>query len=713
MAEIAGGAGRLLRLDGGGQTLLVVVGADAPKLAYWGSALAPEAEGALDLRMFERAVPHGMLDAGEALSLSPEAGQGFTGRAALEWRRPDGAFVSQSAPTNVHSLPQGWQLVLQDLHAGLETRVSVTLDSETGVAAFRTEVTNRGHTPLGLDHVSACALPAPGDELLVFDGRWGREFRVTRTKLGGGCYVQENRTGRTSHHAPPLLVAGESGFSEHHGTVIGFHLGWSGDHRLSAERLRDGRVQVQAGELFWPGEVVLAPGETYETPWLYVAKSTEGLNGMSDRFHRFVRDTILGGRLRDKPRPVHFNTWEAVYFRHEREELFALAQTAADVGAERFVLDDGWFRGRVDDRRALGDWTPDLVKYPQGLGPLIDHVRGLGMEFGLWVEPEMVNADSDLIRTYPDWVLGVPGRDQPLGRGQYLLDITRAEVADNIFRQLDTLLREHPIGYLKWDFNRDLTHPQSGGRPASRARTLAAYALIDRLRAAHPGVEIESCAAGGGRADYEILKRTDRIWTSDCNDPLERQSIQRGFSFFFPPQVMGAHVGPRESHTTARTTSLDLRVMTALFGHMGIEADIRRFRPEDQAELAAGLALYKRFRGLLHGGRTWRLTPPDPGAAAFMVVGADGALASYAQMETPLYAALEPLKLIGLGPDQTFAIRLLNPPARPGATMKVIPDLARGETLRATGRLLSEVGLPLPVLRAGQVAVFHLEPVTA
>jgi alpha-galactosidase len=256
------------------------------------------------------------------------------------------------------------------------------------------------------------------DEVMLFDGRWGHEFQLVRQQLATGLVVKEGRTGRTSHHAPPFAVIGAAGFGEHAGEVVGLHLAWSGNHRLLVERLRDGRVQAQGGELFLPGEMTLAPGEAYETPVLYAARSSAGLNGLSGRFHPFVRERIMGGRLKARPRPVHFNTWEAVYFRHDLTELKALADVAAEIGAERYVLDDGWFEGRNDDTTSLGDWRPDRAKYPDGLGPLIDHVRGLGLEFGLWVEPEMANAASDLLRTHPDWVLGDPARVQPLGRGQ-------------------------------------------------------------------------------------------------------------------------------------------------------------------------------------------------------------------------------------------------------------------------------------------------------
>jgi alpha-galactosidase len=700
----------MFRLDGGGDTLLLASRDGPPELAYWGPALPPEVADEAVEALARRAVPQGMLDGGEVFDLVPEAGRGFTGHPALQVHRPGGDFVTQLRFASARPIEGGNEIVLRDDLAAIELALTVTLDPATGVAAFRSRLTNRGAEPLAVDWLAACALPLAHDEVMLFDGRWAREFQTVRQRVPTGLVLKDNRTGRTSHHAPPFAAVGRPGFGQQHGDVLGLHLAWSGDHRILVERLRDGRLQAQAGELFLPGEMVLRPGETYETPVLYAARSAEGLNGLSARFHPFVRGTILAGRLKAKPRPVHFNTWEAVYFRHELSELKALADLAAQVGAERFILDDGWFKGRDDDTTSLGDWTVDPLKYPDGLTPLIDHVRGLGLEFGLWVEPEMANADSDLLRAHPDWTLHADGRTQPLGRGQYVLDLTSPEVADNIFAQLDDLLTAHPIGYLKWDMNRDLAHAGSRGRPASHAQTLAVYALIDRLRARHPGVEIESCASGGGRADYAILRRTDRVWTSDCNDPFERQAIQHGFSIFFPPEVMGAHVGPAASHTTARRSSLMLRALTALFGHMGIEADVRDFSEADRARLADAIALHKRHRALLHSGVTRRLDIADPGAFALMVSGGQGALVSYAQVETSPQAMPEPLRLPGLDPATRYGVTLLNPSKRAGAAMKRLPAVATGEPVVATGQLLAVMGLPLPVLRAGEIAVFHLAP---
>jgi alpha-galactosidase len=588
--------------------------------------------------------------------------------------------------------------------------LSYEIDSLSGVLTVKTKVRNTGSDRLWLDWVAAAVLPTTLDEIMVFEGRWAREFQPVRTLLRTGLIVQENRSGRTSHHSPPFLIVGSQGFGERQGELAMLHLAWSGNHRLLAERLRDGRIQMQAGELFLPGEVVLEPGETYDAPTAYAGRaSAGGLDVLSARLHAFVRSQILDDkRLREKPRPVHFNTWEAIYFAHSQSAMMDLASNAAGVGVERFVVDDGWFIGRNDDKAGLGDWTTDLAKYPAGLTPLIDHVKALGMEFGLWVEPEMANRNSELLRAHPDWILG--SFEQPVGRGQFVLDLTRHEVSDAIFTQLDRLLREHDIAYLKWDMNRDLTHAVSRGRPAAHAQTKAVYALIDRVRASHPKIEIESCSSGGGRADYEILRRTDRIWTSDCNDPIERQEIQRGFSIFFPPEVMGAHVGPRRSHTTARSASLQFRALTALFGHMGIEGDIREFSEREREELRHWISFYKDMRPLLHGGITFRLAPQDKGLLAFLVVTKRGdALVSAAQVATPDFPMPAPLRLAGLS-QKRYRVRMVNAPEHPTRSMKRSPLVATGETVTLSGNDLIRVGLALPLLHAGEIAVFHLEP---
>lgn len=702
--------GLRFRLDGGGDTLVFsAVTSAPPALVYWGPSLPKNANLESVAAMAQRPVPHGMLDGGEVLDLAPDAGRGFCGTPLALLHRSGALVISQLQLATTVLTDNRALIGLEDAAAGLRLDLEIEMDATSGVVAFRNRLTNLGASPLYVDGLAAGCLPIENDELLGFEGRWANEGRAYRQRVTGGMWSSENRTGRTSHHAPPFLVVGEAGFTDQYGVVLGLHLAWSGNHRLLVERLRDGRLQFQAGELFLPGEVVLAEGEHYQSPILYVARSDTGLNGLSDRFHPFVRQNILGGRLAGQPRPVHFNTWEAIYFDHDALVLSELIKQASSVGAERFVLDDGWFLGRNDDRTSLGDWTPDPVKYPGGLGPLIAEVHAAGMGFGLWVEPEMANAESELLRAHPDWVLGVSDRVQPLGRGQYVLDLTRPEVRSAIFEQLDRLLMENPIDYLKWDMNRDLTHAVSGGRAAVHRQTLAVYGLIDDLRGRHPRVEIESCASGGGRADFEILRRTDRIWTSDCNDPVERQAIQRSFSLFFPPEVMGAHIGPRASHTTARETSMAFRAWTALFGHLGIEADLRQMPANERRDLSAMIEVYKQHRALLHGGRTLRLSHGDAGMTAMMVTDSAATLVSAAQIATPKTATLAPLRLMGLDPLATYRARLLNPPRHPGRTMKQAPESLSGQAFEVSGSSLMYQGLTLPVLRAQEIAVFYLE----
>jgi alpha-galactosidase len=703
-------SGAQVRLTGGGQSLVLDVANGVPSLIWWGEDIG-EADARVAAALAPRAVPHGMLDGGEALDLSPTAARGFTGFPALEIRRGDGTFLADPRLVTVEATPHDARLTLEDVRAGLRLVLTLALDPATGVAAFASRLENTGATVLGVDWLAAIALPLDHDEALLFDGRWAAEMTPVRARIATGAWIKDNRTGRTSHHAPPFAVVGQPGFDEDHGEVMGLHLAWSGSSRVILERLRDGRLQVQAGELFLPGEMNLEPGEAYETPTLYAARDAAGLNGLSARLHPFVRQTILGGRLAARPRPVTFNTWEAVYFRHDLETLKDLAAQAAALGVERFVLDDGWFVGRDDDTTSLGDWRADPLKYPQGLTPLIDHVRSLGMAFGLWVEPEMANRRSALLEAHPDWVLGDEGRAQPLGRGQYVLDLSRPEVAEAIFAQLDALLSAHPIAYLKWDMNRDLTHPASRGRPAVHAQTRAVYALIDRLRAAHPAVEIESCASGGGRADYEILKRSERIWTSDNNDPTVRQKLHRTFSIFFPPEVMGAHVAAATNPITGARSGMTLRAATALFGHMGVEADVRTFSEAERATLARMIALHKSHRARLHGGRLVRLSHPEPGLAALMAVDPEGALVSAVQLDLPRTASPAPLRLAGLEEAASWRVRLLNPSPRPEASMKRAPALADGAESLVPGRVLAQAGLPLPVLPVGGVALFALERV--
>ncbi len=549
--------------------------------------------------------------------------------------------------------------------------------------------------------LAALALPLPErfDEVLTFGGDWAREFSIDRQALGTTALVLESRRGRPGHDRFPGLFVGTRGFGEDHGDVLGASLGWSGSHRLSLERLREGPALLLAGEL--PGEGEFLPA-SHQGAWCHVVHSTRGLNGAMQAFHAFLREEVLPASVAARPRPVHYNTWEALYFRHDMATLKDLVDRAARVGAERFVLDDGWFRGRHDDRAGLGDWTVDAAKYPAGLAPLIQHVHARGLEFGLWVEPEMVNPDSDLARAHPDWIRRDAG-GLVLQRNQAVLDMARDDVRAHLFAALDRLLADHAIAYLKWDMNRDLTGP------GHHAHVLGVHALVDQLRAAHPRVEIETCASGGGRCDFGMLSRAERAWVSDSNDALDRFDIQRNANLFLPPEVSGVHVGPATCHITGRRLSLDLRAHVAIFGHMGLELDLRELDADGLARLAGHVETYKRLRPLLHGGCWWRVDTSGPDHAAVAASAADGreALCLVVRTGSRTLGRGTSLRVPGLLPGPRYRVVAAGAHA-PHVERSLGASLRSGKLVMG-GQVLATRGLDLYLPRPESSLLLHFE----
>ncbi|MEG8036921.1 alpha-galactosidase [Sphingomonas sp. LR61] len=354
-------------------------------------------------------------------------------------------------------------------------------------------------------------------------------------------------------------------------------------------------------------------------------------------------------RSPEAPRPVVLNTWEAVYYRQGLAPLVALAETAADIGVERFVLDDGWFLGRRSDSTSLGDWRVDPTVWPDGLGPLVDRVRGLGMEFGLWFEPEMVSPVSELAAAHPEWLLQRPEDDVRTWRNQYVLDMANPLARAYVLEAMSAVIGAHHVDFVKWDQNRDIVHAVHAGRAGIDAHTRGVWTLMDALRARHPWLEIEACASGGARVDLGVLERTDRVWPSDSNDAFERLPIQRWTEALLPLELIGSHVGPEVSHTTGRHLDLDFRMAVSLFGSAGIETDVTRLSPTELDRLRAWTALYKRERGLLHTGRLRHLELGDPGLVATSVVAVDRsrALVRVARTETGPQSLPVPLRMRG------------------------------------------------------------------
>ncbi|MEO1062869.1 MAG: alpha-galactosidase [Actinomycetota bacterium] len=650
------------------------------------------------------AVPHGGLDVPVPLGIVAEESVGHAGRPGLVGSRDDGSAWSPRFELVAHEVSADTgRFELVDRVAELELLVRLRVDD---VLTVGLTLRNPGATPFQLVRLSP-SIPVPPDavELLTFSGRWCRELQVDHSAFDA-LHVVENRRGRTSHQRAPAIIATTAGAGEQTGSVWGAQLAWSGNFELAAEVLADGRRHVQLGELLSPGEVVVEPGGEHVAPDVVVAWSDHGLSAMSQAFHRHVR-SVMGPM---SPRPVVLNTWEAVYFDHDLTTLRELADAAAAVGVERFVLDDGWFGGRRDDTAGLGDWWVSEAVWPSGLGPIIDHVTGLGMDFGLWVEPEMVNPDSELYRAHPDWTLTTAGYEPVLGRQQLVLDFGRPEVREHLFAAVRELLDTYDIRYLKWDMNRDLVQASRHGRPGVHGHVVGLYEVLDGLRCSHPEVEIESCASGGGRADLGVLRRTQRIWTSDCNDAVERQRIQRGFSMLFPPEVMGSHIGPEQAHTTGRRHHLDFRAATALFGHLGIEWNLLRASPEEREAVAAAVALHRRLRPLLHGGAVVRGDHPDPAALVHGVVSEDRRQALFAYVQLTTSASMVPLdaRLPGLAADLDYEVRVVDDLGPVRELSRRRPAWMGEPTVSASGSFLAHRGLPMPALVPETVLLLEL-----
>ena len=705
---------RTVHLRRGGVSAVFDLSAERlPVVAYWGADLGDlddETLVTLTTGAAPAIVPND-LDVAETLEVLPLASGGWRGLPGVEGRLGERTwwplFRTEAVELGEHTLT----VTGVDDAAGITVTIVIEL-LVSGLLRQRAEVTSGNPGSFTLDSLQlSMPVPRRATEVLDLAGRWGHERAPQRLPLAVGTHLRDSRRGRTGTDAALILAAGTAGFGFAEGEVWAIHVAWSGNHRAYAERSSTGTALLGGGELLLPAEITLQAGDTYSSPWLY-ASYGRGLDEVAARFHGYLRSRASHPR---SIRPVVLNTWEAVYFDHDLARLTDLARAAADVGAERYVLDDGWFRHRRDDTAGLGDWYVDEGVWPDGLEPLISAVNGLGLEFGLWVEPEMVNPNSDLARAHPEWLLAPAGRLPLASRHQQVLDLGHPAAYGYLLERLDDLLTAHNIGYLKWDHNRDLL--EAGHSPTGTAgvheQTLALYRLLDELRARHPEVEIESCSSGGGRVDLGILERTDRIWGSDVIDPLERQSIQRWTAMVVPPELVGSHVGSPTAHTTGRSHSLAFRAGTALFGHFGIEWDISRASAADRAELATWVALYKEMRGLLHSGRVVRADGVDESALLHGVVAQDSsdALFAYVQLRTPLTSIPGAVPLPGLDADTRYRVTLQHPGDTPSTrSSSVTPWIAAGGSI-LTGRALASAGLQMPALDPEQLLLLRVQKV--
>jgi len=697
-------------LHAGGTSVVVDLTAlPAPAIIHWGPDLGALDDDALS-SMVVAARPQrvsGGIDQTPRLTIVPTAAAGWPGAPGYEGGRRGVVQGTVFSLASVDSTADGVTLHLVDEQRALRLRADLRVDA-AGLFSQRLTVVNDGVDDLVVSTLQpSFPLPWEATEILDTTGRHLRERSSQRHAFTFGTHLRESRRGRPGADATLLLAAGRPGFGFEAGLVHGIHVAWSGNQRVFAERLPLGEALLAGGEMAAWGEIVLAPGAEVSSPLVYGSWG-DGLDQLAARFHDTWR---ARPQHPERPRPITLNTWEAVYFDHRLPKLLQLADVAAEIGVERFVLDDGWFRGRRDDTAGLGDWFVDEGVWPEGLSPLADHVMALGMEFGLWFEPEMLNPDSDVARAHPEWILR--GREElpPSARQQQVLNLAHPGAYAYILERMTEVLRAYPIAYVKWDHNRDLVDAATGpgGGSAVHAHTLAVYRLIDELKVAFPGLEIESCASGGARVDLGILDRTDRIWTSDCLDPIERLETQRYTALVVPPEMMGMHLTTPHVHSTGRTISLAFSGAVALFGHFGIEWDLTSLDERDRAVVGEWVALARRARPLVATGRLVNVDVADPGLDVRGVVAADRdhAFFTIAQTQTLIASPAGRVRLPGLDPDRSYRVRLVTPGGLVQEPAQSPLPWAHHDTV-LTGRQLAASGLRPPVQNPQQAVVIEL-----
>ncbi|BDV29928.1 alpha-galactosidase [Microbacterium terricola] len=702
-----------LAIDAHGIALVLEVPTTGlPCILHWGPSLG--AVSADDLALLaagvRRQAAPGTLDAAWQISILPAESDGWTGRPGLQVRTADGLHRPRWQTSSARAAADTVVIEAVDTASALTLRWAAAIETG-GVVWVDVELRNGDGPPVELEWLEP-TLPVPTGvtHLTTFDGRWTREKRPVTTPVPAGAVARQSRRGRPGHDAPTaaLLTIGEPRWTA--GEVWGTHLAWSSDATYRTDRVTDSSTLVGAGELLRPGEIVLQPGETYRAPRAAFVWSAEGLDGFAQRVHAWLR---VRPQHPSSPRPLTLNTWEAVYFDHDPARLLALADTAATVGIERFVLDDGWFQGRRDDSTSLGDWVVDRTVWPDGLEPLADRVHALGMQFGLWFEPEMVSLDSDLARAHPEWLLHDAGHlshDPSLSwRGQYVLNLAHPDAYAHVRDQMSELIAALGIDFIKWDHNRDLVDSVHDGRPGVHAQMLATYRLIRELKVGHPGLEIESCSSGGARTDLGILEVTDRVWASDSNDPVERQDIQRWTGLLLPPELVGAHVGPAESHSSGRTTDLSYRMATSLLGSAGFECDIQAFSDDERETAGRFAALYRELRPIIHRGAVSHPELRDPAWRVTMFTAPDAAEAVVvaATVRSLEDARAERLRLPGVDRSRRYRVRVRDEIGAARSASWVTPEWFSDGGIELPGSVLADVGLQLPALWPAQAFVLH------
>ena len=697
------GSTKVFRLDGGNVTYAFGVNAHGElQQLYWGGRLGgmdqiPQAIPAREWASFDSSysnTPQEYAGWGAGLFVEP----------ALKVTFSDGNrdLVLHYASHEVTS--DGFKIVLKDIKRQVFVTLHYAIDRSSGIIARSATIENRETQPITIEQAAAAAwaLPAAHYTLNYLTGRWAGEWTLTQEPLHPGERIIESRRGSTGHQANPwfAIEAGDTP-DENAGEVWFGALAWSGSWRITVEQDQLDAVRVTGGFNPFDFGYVLHPGESVESPVFYGGYSAHGLGGASRLLHRYEIAHVLPHRIGEgdaaapKPRPVIYNSWEATEFNVSEEGQMALAEKAAALGVDRFVMDDGWFGQRKDDHAGLGDWYVNPQKFPHGLKPLIDKVHALGMDFGLWVEPEMVNPDSDLYRKHPDWVLNFPGRPRSEQRNQLVLNLAQSDVREYVLGFLDKLLSENDIAFLKWDYNRNWSEPGWDQLPPAEQKkvyvefTRNLYAILAELKKRHPKVELESCSGGGGRVDLGILQFADEVWPSDNTDPFDRLTQQDGFTYAYTPQIMMAWVTDSPHWLNKRTTSLTYRMLSSMQGSLGIGANISKWNDEEMATAKRLIAAYHQVQPTIVQGDLYRLISPRNGSefSATQTVNRD-------QSQSVVFAFIHStqegrefplLKLMGLDAKANYALTPIE-----GAAQRGTPATASGAWWMNHGLEMSE-----------------------
>lgn len=608
-----------------------------------------------------------------AISLRQQNGSRITDFTYLKHKITDGKpKLNQLPATYVEDNSESKTLIitLKDDLTNVELELSYTIFSDLPIITRSTRVLNKGTQTQAIENIASLSLDLPDAnyDWLQLSGAWGRERAIKERALQQGIQSIESTRGISSHQHNPFVALKRKNADEHQGEVIGTAFVYSGNFLIQAEVDTWDVTRLRVGINPFGFEWQLKSNESFTTPEAVLVYSDQGLNGMSQAFHKLFRKRLARGKWRDQERPVLINNWEATYFDFNEDKLVSIAETAHDVGIELFVLDDGWFGERNNDHAGLGDWFVNKQRLPHGIGSLAARIRKIGLKFGLWFEPEMINKDSQLYRERPDWLIHTPQRQDHHGRNQFVLNFSMPAVVDNIFNQMSAIIDESKLDYIKWDMNRPLTDVYDSHLDFSQQGevfhryVLGVYRLYDMLTTKYPNVLFESCSSGGGRFDPGLLYYAPQTWTSDDSDAIERLKIQYGTSMLYPISSMGAHVSIIPNHQTNRLTPLETRGNVAFFGSFGYELDLNQLTDKEINVVKSQVSFYKKYRSVLHNGTFYRLLSPfnNDEQTAWMVVSPDKKIAIVAHYKTlnQVNRSYQRLKLKGL--NATFEYEIDN-----------------------------------------------------